>query len=196
MSDVLDSFQRKARDHARVPMQVFELVVILRACLTLAHQWDATEHAGFTSGTPWMRVNDDYKQWNAASQVSDPRSVRSFWKEALRVRKTNDVLVSSLLLMNDIKLMISIQIYGDFLNMTNGDEQIFAYTRSLGNTTALVILNFKAEEIQFSLDDEQDWKAFTFVLGNYYHGVTSGMPTMSGNDIQLRGYEGRLYIRS
>jgi oligo-1,6-glucosidase len=74
----------------------------------VVHQWDATEHAGFTSGTPWMRVNDDYKLWNAASQVSDPRSVRSFWKEALRIRKTNDVLVSSLLLMNGIGLIIFI----------------------------------------------------------------------------------------
>jgi len=40
-----------------------------------------------------MRVNDDYKLWNAESQISDPRSVHSFWKEALRLRKTNDVLV-------------------------------------------------------------------------------------------------------
>jgi len=162
MSDVLDDFQRKARDHARVPMQ-----------------WDATEHAGFTSGTPWMRVNDDYKLWNAASQFSDRRSVRSFWKEALRIRKTNDVLI-----------------YGDFHDLSTGDEQIFAYTRSLGNTTAFVILNFKAEEIQFSLDDKQDWEAFTFVLGNYYHDVVSGIPTISGSEIHLQGFEGRVYIRS
>ncbi|KAF8234809.1 glycoside hydrolase family 13 protein [Tricholoma matsutake] len=162
MSDVLDDFQRKARDHARVPMQ-----------------WDATEHAGFTSGTPWMRVNDDYKQWNVTSQISDPRSVHSFWKEALRVRKMNDVLI-----------------YGDFVDLSIGDEQLFSYTRLLGNCTALVVLNFKAEEIQFSLGDQEDWNGFHFALGNYYYPLVSPTPLISGNSILLQGFEGRLYLRS
>lgn len=79
MSDVLDGFAQKARDHSRVPMQ-----------------WDASAHAGFTQGTaaPWMRVNEDYVEWNAERQVSDPASVRAFWKRALEIRKAFDVLVS------------------------------------------------------------------------------------------------------
>jgi len=162
MTDVLDDFQRKARDHARVPMQ-----------------WDATEHAGFTNGTPWMRVNDDYKLWNVSSQISDPASVHSFWKEALRVRKTNDVLI-----------------YGNFVDISIGDEQVFAYTRSLGNSTALVILNFKDKEVGFSLGDEQDWEAFEFVFGNYNYPEASRALKISGNDIRLQGFEGRLYVRS
>lgn len=43
-----------------------------------------------------MRVNDDYPEWNVEAQLSDPGSVRNFWKEALRVRKANDILVSTL----------------------------------------------------------------------------------------------------
>lgn len=58
-------------------------------------QWDASENAGFTTGAPWMRVNEDFKEWNAAAQRDAPDSVLSFWKEALRVRKDNDILVSS-----------------------------------------------------------------------------------------------------
>ncbi|KAF5339315.1 hypothetical protein D9611_009770 [Ephemerocybe angulata] len=75
-SDILDDFAKKARDHARVPMQ-----------------WSAAPHAGFTTGTPWMRVNEDYENWNAESQGHDADSVRTFWKDLLRIRKENSLLV-------------------------------------------------------------------------------------------------------
>jgi alpha-glucosidase len=61
-------------------------------------QWDTTPHAGFTTGAPWMRINDDFKTWNAASEVQDPHSVYAFWKRALKLRKENLVLVSKKLL--------------------------------------------------------------------------------------------------
>lgn len=99
MTDVLDDFQRKARDHARVPIQVLGLAGYFENSWYLPGTATATTttsgHAGFTSGTPWMRVNSDYKLWYVSSQISDPASlsVHNFWKEALRVRKTNDVLV-------------------------------------------------------------------------------------------------------
>ena len=57
-------------------------------------QWDGSTHAGFTTGTPWMRVNDDFHSWNVAAQRADPESVLSFWKRALEVRKEWEVLVS------------------------------------------------------------------------------------------------------
>lgn len=77
MDDVLDGFQRKARDHARTPVQ-----------------WDSTTHAGFTSGAPWMRVNDDYADgWNVEAERKNPSSVFHFWKKALQFRKDNEVLV-------------------------------------------------------------------------------------------------------
>ncbi|KIJ60143.1 glycoside hydrolase family 13 protein [Hydnomerulius pinastri MD-312] len=79
MSDILDNFQQKARDHARTPMQ-----------------WDSSPNGGFTKGTPWMRVNDDYNEWNAALQLGDEESVHAFWKRAIGVRKQHDVLVSHL----------------------------------------------------------------------------------------------------
>lgn len=72
LSDVIDGIQRKARDHARNPMQ-----------------WDDSPHAGFTQGDsePWMRVHDDYTEWNVAAQKDDPKSVLSFWKQMLAFRK-------------------------------------------------------------------------------------------------------------
>ena len=83
MDDVLDGFQRKARDHARTPVQ-----------------WTSAKHAGFTSGTPWMRVNDDYADgWNAEAEMKDPGSVFHFWKRALAMRKEHEVFVSCLAIM-------------------------------------------------------------------------------------------------
>ena len=71
MEDVLDDFQRKARDHARTPLQ-----------------WNGAPHAGFTTGTPWMRVNDDYAEgWNVEAEMKDPHSVWHFWKRALHLRR-------------------------------------------------------------------------------------------------------------
>ncbi|GLB36830.1 putative alpha-amylase domain containing protein [Lyophyllum shimeji] len=160
MSDVLDGFQRKARDHARVPMQ-----------------WDATANAGFTDGTPWMRVNDDYETWNAAAQVDDENSVLGFWKRALRVRKTHEVLI-----------------YGDFADISSDHEQVFAYTRTLGNTTALVLLNFKETEVSFVLPSERGWSAFKLILQNYDGGLEDGRGI--ADRVLLRGFEGRIYVQS
>jgi alpha-glucosidase len=156
MSDVLDGAQKKARDHARTPMQ-----------------WDASSHAGFTTGKPWMRVNDDYATWNASTQVKDETSIWNFWKQALATRKKHDVLV-----------------YGDFCIILPENEQVFAYTRTLGNTTALVMLNFKETEVTFSLDEVKQTRGYKYILGNY----PSDEDLPSGNVVVLRGYEGKVYV--
>lgn len=85
MSDVWDGLQRKARDHARSPMQ-----------------WNDKQHAGFTTAErPWMSVNEDYREWNVDSQLiqvipgdSEEGSVLKFWREMLAFRKKNPACVS------------------------------------------------------------------------------------------------------
>ncbi|KAJ3508373.1 hypothetical protein NLJ89_g5789 [Agrocybe chaxingu] len=158
MSNVLDGFQKKARDHARVPMQ-----------------WDKTRHAGFSTGDPWMRVNEDYEQWNAEAQIVDPNSVHAFYKNALRVRKEHDVLI-----------------YGDFEDISGSHPAVFAYIRRLPGSLALVILNFKENEVDFELNT---WLSselkLKLVLSNYDSGLLVA-PEAQG--VHLRGYEGRLYI--
>ena len=57
-------------------------------------QWTADPHAGFTTGTPWMRVNDDYIEgWNVQAQLGDNASVHAFYKLVLGYRKKSDLLV-------------------------------------------------------------------------------------------------------
>ncbi|KAF7974165.1 hypothetical protein HWV62_13287 [Athelia sp. TMB] len=153
MSDFLDGAAMKARDHARLPMH-----------------WDASANAGFTSGTPWMRVNDDYKEWNAAAQVGDEGSVWSFWKKALATRKANEVLV-----------------YGNFKTVDTDSEQIFAYTRTLGDIIALVVLNFGEMGVSVKLGDFNEYK---LLLSNY-----EDEALLSEGGLAMRGYEGRVYLR-
>ncbi|KAL1757094.1 glycoside hydrolase family 13 protein [Schizophyllum commune] len=153
MSDVLDGLQKKARDHARTPVQ-----------------WDSSPHGGFTTGKPWMRVNDDYPSWNAEKQISDPDSVRSFWKKLLGLRKEKPVLV-----------------YGEFKLLFADSEDVFAYQRSLGNATALVYLNFRDEDVQTSLASDVG-SHFEYGLGNYVDG------NQSLDKFVLRPYEARIYF--
>ncbi|CAA7269704.1 unnamed protein product [Cyclocybe aegerita] len=156
MSDVLDGFQKKARDHARVPMQ-----------------WDKTKNAGFSTGDPWMRVNEDYGQWNAEAQIVDPNSVHAFYKKAIRVRKEYDVLI-----------------YGDFEDISGAHPTVLAYIRRLAGSLALVILNFKENEVDFELKTPLS-SELTPVLSNYDSDLLIASETQ---DVHLRGFEGRLYI--
>ncbi|KAL0576251.1 hypothetical protein V5O48_005733 [Marasmius crinis-equi] len=156
----------KARDHARIPVS-----------------WNTSPHGGFTSGKPWMRVNDDFPTWNAASQVDDDNSVFTFWKRVLGTRKQYDVLV-----------------YGDFTLLFPEHEQLFAYTRCLkAGTVALVIMNFSKKELEFrgplpqiqgAGGESLAWDGFEYVIG------TTGRPEslFVGEGLTLKPYEGHMYI--
>ncbi|OAQ81577.1 maltase [Purpureocillium lilacinum] len=114
-------YQKKSRDNARTPMQ-----------------WDASPHGGFTTAgaTPWMRVNDNYKTVNAASQTSDPRSVYHTWRRVLEQRKAHkDVFV-----------------YGDFALVDEASDKVFAYERraTANGDAALIVCNFS--------DGNEAWK--------------------------------------
>ncbi|RSM16299.1 hypothetical protein CEP52_000334 [Fusarium oligoseptatum] len=114
-------YQLKSRDNARTPMQ-----------------WDTTPNAGFTKAdvTPWMRVNDNYREINAASQTSDPDSVYHCWRRVLEKRKEH----------------VDIFVYGDFQLVDEAHEKVFAYSRKADNgDTALVVCNFAAETVSWIL---------------------------------------------
>ncbi|KAI5466638.1 family 13 glycoside hydrolase [Mariannaea sp. PMI_226] len=113
-------YQRKSRDNARTPMQ-----------------WDATSNSGFTTGNnPWMRVNDNYPEINAASQVNDPESVFRCYRTVLDTRKAH----------------MDIFIYGDFELVDAANEKVFAYKRTAADgDAALVICNFAAESVEWKM---------------------------------------------
>lgn len=75
--------------------------------------------------------------------------------------------------------------------MSVGNEQVFAFERSLGNTRVLVLLNFVDDEVEFELPVGRDWSGYKLVLGNYNDGQAEGLRRAV---LDLRGYEGRVYL--
>ncbi|KAF2478620.1 alpha amylase [Neohortaea acidophila] len=151
MSDVLADIQRIGRDNSRLPIS-----------------WDASRNAGFTSGTPWIKVNEDYQTWNVASQEGKKGSVLSFWQQLLKLRKSEPTLV-----------------YGRFELVDEASEDVYAYTRSDADGVFLVVCSFKSKEVSWNCPIEAKGK---LIMSNY--DVQEGDGKMS-----LKPYECRLYRR-
>lgn len=111
-------YHTKSRDNARTPMQ-----------------WSTDSHAGFTSGKPWFRVNDTFRECNAAAQVGVPGSPFEYWAAILRLRRE----------------LASVFVYGDFEMIDAGHEDVFAYTRTFGGESVLVVSNFREHAVDWVL---------------------------------------------
>ena len=149
--EIMKSIYAKGRDNARTPMQ-----------------WDDTENAGFTTGTPWIKVNDNYDKINARSQVDDPDSIFSCYRKLVELRKDYPVFVD-----------------GKFTLLLEDDENIFAYSRKNEEKTMIVVCNFFDKEIPMPLAKECG--DMEVLISNYKD--TSDMSV-------LRPYEARMYIRT
>ena len=88
-------------------------------------QWDHQTQAGFSNVKPWLAVNANYKDINVAEQESNPNSVLHYFRKMVGLRKSNETLI-----------------YGKFDLVDSTNEQLFAFTRHLGNEILLVVLNF------------------------------------------------------
>ena len=110
----------KSRDNARTPMQ-----------------WDDGENAGFTTGTPWINVNPNYKTINAKEQLGNPDTVFHYFKRLIALRKQYEVIP-----------------YGTYRLIMENDPQIFAYTRTLEDERLLVVCNYSNEDAAFELPAE------------------------------------------
>ena len=107
-----------SRDNARTPMQ-----------------WDSSPQAGFTTGThPWLAVNPNYEQINAAQEESDPASVLNYVRALVALRAHTLAFV-----------------YGDFEDLDPQHPHVFAYTRTLGDEKYLVVENFRSTSVTYTL---------------------------------------------
>lgn len=111
---ILQSIHARSRDNARTPMQ-----------------WSGAENAGFTTGTPWLKINPNYKTINADNQLSDPNSVFSYYQRLIRLRKGHPVFRE-----------------GTFRLVLADHEDIFAYTRTTATAQLLVVCNFRGADIE------------------------------------------------
>jgi oligo-1,6-glucosidase len=134
-------------------------------------QWNSTANAGFTSAEPWIKVNPNYKEINAELALSDKKSVFHYYKQLIQMRKDNLIMV-----------------YGKYDLLLPDHEQIYAYTRTLGNEKWVIIANFGDSQPVFELSDEVPGAFGEFIIGNY-----SDNPLENPRCFTLRPYECRVY---
>ncbi|MEA2385599.1 MAG: oligo,6-glucosidase [Solirubrobacteraceae bacterium] len=151
--DLLAAMRRVSRDNARTPMQ-----------------WDASPNAGFTTGTPWIAVNPNANEINAAAAAEDPDSVFHHYRRLIELRHTEPAVA-----------------HGDFTMRMPDDERVYAFTRRLGDVELFVLGNFSGESAP--APEAVEWAGDELLLGNC---PPPGSPAEHGT---LRPWEARVYRR-
>lgn len=149
--EIMESIYAKGRDNARTPMQ-----------------WDNSENAGFTTGKPWLSINENYEVINAKQCLEDENSIFHHYRKLINIRKHNDTII-----------------YGDYTLLCEDDNNIFAYVRELNGDKILVVCNFYDKEVDFNF--EGDFNHSEILLSNY-----KDSSTLLEN-LTLRPYEAIMY---
>ncbi|SHK00589.1 glycoside hydrolase family 13 protein [Hespellia stercorisuis] len=131
----------KNRDNARTPMQ-----------------WDDSANAGFTTGEPWLAVNQNYTKINAKDELADADSVFHYYQKLIALRKSHDIIV-----------------YGKYDLLMPEDAHIFAYTRTYGDEKLLVVCNFSEEPQKFVVPEGYDLEKAELLIHNMDKAVQDGM---------------------
>ncbi len=151
-TEVLHSLRTMSRDNARTPMQ-----------------WDASPHAGFTTGTPWIGVNPNHGEINAEAAVADPDSVFHHYRRLIELRKSEPAVA-----------------LGDFTMLLEDDPVVYAFTRRLGDVELLTVANFSGEPVRPDVPGLDGWLGAELLIGN--------VSDSTGPD--LAAWEARVYRRT
>lgn len=143
----LKAVARRSRDNARTPMQ-----------------WTGEENAGFTAGTPWLRVNSNYTAINVEKETIDPNSVLNFYKKLIALRKDPEYKETV--------------VYGALEPFMEDRHNLMAYYRK-GDKTLLVVGNYQWDEQEITLPSECQ----KVLINNYPDMV------LDGNSVKLHGYQ-------
>lgn len=143
--DVMESIWARGRDNARTPMQ-----------------WTSGPNAGFTTGTPWLPVNENYRQINAEAALADPNSIFYYYQKLIALRKRVPEFRD-----------------GSFTLLCPEDEQVFAYTRDTDRGHMLVVCNFSGREAGFDIPEA--FRNAEVLIANY-----------EGEAETLRPYEAKI----
>ncbi|WP_337017618.1 alpha,alpha-phosphotrehalase [Oceanobacillus massiliensis] len=151
--EIIEILQQKSRDNSRTPMQ-----------------WSDEQHAGFTSGTPWIAAAHNYPEINAEEAMRDPDSIFYHYQQLIELRKKYDIIT-----------------YGDYQILFEDDPQIFAYTRNWNKEKLIVISNFYGKEVTVDLQLEKNIASPMVLLSNY----PDAPETLE--QLNLRPYESIVY---
>jgi oligo-1,6-glucosidase len=154
---VVDALRSMSRDNARTPMQ-----------------WDDGPNAGFTTGTPWLAVNPNHVEVNAAAQVKDTGSVFAHYHRLIELRHSLPVVA-----------------HGHFTMLLPNDEQVYAFTRRLDDVELLVLANFGDDPVTADVPDPAQWLDAELLVCNYPYAVSE-----PGTPPSLRPWEAVVYRRT
>lgn len=130
---MMQGIYENGRDNARTPMQ-----------------WDNTVNAGFSQGTPWLKLNPNYADINVEVALRDSNSVFYHYQKLIQLRKEHEVIV-----------------YGEYQPLFEDHQQLFAYQRVLGSERVLVINNFSAQSIDLCLPTSLLGNVLACLIYNY-----------------------------
>jgi oligo-1,6-glucosidase len=150
-AEVLRSLRAMSRDNARTPMQ-----------------WDASPHAGFTTGTPWLAVNPNHAEVNAEAAMADPDSVFHHYRRLIALRKSEPAVA-----------------LGDFTMLLEDDPVVYAFTRRLEDVELLTVANFSREPVRPDVPGLGGWLGAELLVAN--------VPGSTGPE--LEAWEARVYRR-
>ncbi|MDC3417439.1 glycoside hydrolase family 13 protein [Aquibacillus salsiterrae] len=152
--DIMKVIWASSRDNSRTPMQ-----------------WSTERNAGFTTGTPWLGVNENYQKINVERQLNDENSILHFYKKMIAVKKENDVFT-----------------YGIYNLILADHPQIYAYTRQLDDDRVVVFSNLTGEPATWKGNLNFSVKGENLLLANYDMTHHDAMKRF-----ELKPYETRVY---
>lgn len=154
--EVLDILMQKSRDNSRTPVQ-----------------WDDTKNAGFTSGTPWIGIPENYKKINAENALKDNNSIFYHYQNLIQLRRTEELLIT-----------------GRYEDIDLENKKVYAYKRVGKNEELIVISNFYGEVTEFDVKKLNLEKAF-ILLSNYVQS-----PEIKEDKIILKPYESIIFKKT
>lgn len=171
--EILNMYHEKVKEGKEDSNKVMEAVYIKgRDNARTPVQWDDSENAGFTTGKPWLKLNPNYKDINVKKALEDPNSIFYYYQNLIRLRKEYEIVV-----------------YGNYNLILENHDQIYAYTRTLGDETLLVITNFSSERPEFKIPQSIHYETKHLLISNYEVDKNEGI-----SSIFLKPYEARVYL--
>lgn len=150
--EMMRGIHSKGRDNARTPMQ-----------------WNDQPQAGFTTGTPWIKVNPNYVDINAKKALTNTNSIFYYYQKLIALRKSYDIIID-----------------GDYQLLLPDDEHLFVYKRCLDKQELLVICNFTDKPQTVCLNEEMENSTLL---------ISNDEPTAFSKEMTLRPYEARVYYQ-
>ena len=130
-------------------------------------QWDDGENAGFTTGTPWFYVNENYKEVNVKAQEGDEKSVLNFYRKCIKLRKE-----------------LSAVRHGNYVEYNKLSSKVYTYSREERKQKILVVCSFSEQAENWKVPKGFDLNTAELVLCNYD----------KNTETTLKPYEARVYL--